>query len=836
MAKSPEHRIYEFEDFRLDEAHTMLYRSDQEVVLPPKAVETLLALVRRSGHILTKEELMDAVWVDSVVEESNLSQYLHLLRKTLGLNRDGKPFIETLRRRGYRFVGEVAFNGSIESRRPIETSGDLVVSATSGNLIGRTKELAAIVRMLNDGTRLLTLTGVGGVGKTTLARAVANAIRDRGDRVFFVELASVFDPERVVSVIASTVGVREATNQSIIETLKDELKGRETVLILDNFEQVASAASYVADLVRTLPKLRILVTSRVLLNVKTEAEFVVPPLHFPADGLSGFDPSAVDDKPDDTGLLKHLSSLSAIQLFVVRARHARPQFELNQENAAEVAEICSRLEGLPLAIELAAARTKIMSPASMLKRLQNQLKLLTGGPRDMPARQQTMRAAVEWSYDLLNEDEKELFRRLSVFAGGFTLDAAEFVSGANDSDYKVLDGLTSLTAHNLLVAGYQGDSETRFRMLEVIREFASELLVEFDEVDVVRRRHAEYFTAFGEQAEPQIQAAQSAEWLNRLEVEHDNLRTALKRSQGSDTALGQRLAGAIWRFWWLHGHIREGCEQLESFLSAKSEVDREITAKMLAGAAFLNRLRGRSDLSRTFTERALTLARKADDKKYAAHSLYQLAILSLDDDDLDEVDRCLQEGLSLAKELDDKQVLGLLHNGFGELARVRKDYAAAAVFYEKSLSFNREAGDRVRETTNLINLGATSLLLGDNDAAGSFYLEGLKISSAMADMNGTHYCLEGVAGAYWARQDAKIAAILFGAAAASRKATNLFIETADLALYQSCVSSVKESLALAFDDLFAKGESMKLEDAVDLALSKDYAADFEKWVSKAKRN
>lgn len=816
-----ESRIYEFEEFRLDAVHSMLYRGGQELRLPPKAVETLAVLVARQREILSKDELMSLVWPNSIVEESNLSQYLHLLRKTLGVKRNGQPFIETLRRRGYRFVAEVSSGNELRNADAAEISRSSVDPAASNDLIGRENELAAIVALLKGGTRLVTLTGVGGVGKTTLARAVTAALRnENAGRIFFVELSAVTNPEVIVSLIASAVGVREATNRQIIETLKEDFRINETTLVLDNFEQVVSAAPHIAGLLSAAPTLKILITSRVLLNVRAEVEYAVPPLGFPeksaaSNGVSG------REREQESDRLESLSSSPAVQLFVVRARQAKPQFALTHGNAAGVVEICSRLEGLPLAIELAAARIRLMSPASILARLQSQLKLLTGGPRDMPARQQTMRAAVEWSYELLNENEKRLFQRLSVFKGGFTIDAAGAVCGSNDLDYRVLDGFTALAAHNLLVSRDNGDGDLRFQMLEVIREYSNELLAQSDESEFIRRRHAEYFTALGEEAEPQIQAAQSAEWLNRLEIEHDNLRAALRWSHSHEAALGQRLAGAVWRFWWLHGHIREGCEQLESLLSVELEIDRAITAKMLAGAAFLNRLRGRIDLSRTFTERALLLARQAGDKEYAARSLYQLAIVSLDDDNADAAEISLKEGLALAEELADQQILGLLCNGFGELARMRGDHSSAFDHYQRSLAYNRKAGDRVRETTSLINLGATALLMGNAEAAGSLYLEGLGISSAMADMNGTHYCLEGVAGTYWAERDAETAAVLYGAAEASRRATNLLIEPADLAIYQQALDSVRRSVADKFDSLFARGSAMKLGDAVALALSKE---------------
>ncbi|MBC7898440.1 MAG: helix-turn-helix transcriptional regulator [Saprospiraceae bacterium] len=816
MSKRPEQEVYEFEGFRLDAAHTMLYRNGAEISLPPKAVETLLALVQRRGEILSKDELMETIWTDSIVEESNLSQYLHLLRKVLGETRDGKPFIETLRRRGYRFVADVSAAEATANEIPntrLPAGWDR--PQDDELIIGREREAAEIIRLItNEKTRLLTLTGVGGVGKTTLAQSIGRRLRDDfSDGVFFVELAAVRNAEVVASAIASLTGVKEATGKTIFQMLKQHLSERSTLLILDNFEQVISAAPYISELLANSANLKILITSRVLLHLSVEREFVVPPLELPSA---------------KSGDLLQISGCEAVQLFVVRARSIKPTFALTDENAGSVAAICSRLDGLPLAIELAAARIKIMSPAAILERLESQLLLLTGGARDLPARQQTMRGTVGWSYDLLQDDEKALFRRLSVFAGSFTMEAAEAVV-SEDEDLKekvtknsqgtaVLDGVASLGDKSLLVAKEQ-NGVVRFRMLEVVREYALEALEASGERDEMSRRHAGYFLALGEKAEPQLQAAQSAEWLNRLEDEHDNLRAALGWFLTNDTALGQRLAGSIWRFWWLHGHVREGCEQLGVFLSQADQGDLESRTKMLLAAGFLNRLRGASELAHSYSAAGRKLANETGDPESGAVALHQLGFLALDGGDLAQAGQMFEEGLLLAKDSGNKQILGLLLNGLGEMSRLQEDYGRAADFYRQALAFNREAGDLVRQTTNLINLGATALSQGEMEAAGSFYRDGLKISSKMADMNGTLYCLEGIAGAYWSVRKPGRAALLLGAAEASREANNLFIETADREPYDRSVALVRDSLGeTIFADIFAKGRKLDLEEAVDLAL------------------
>lgn len=814
MAKRFQHRNYEFEQFRLDAAHSMLYRNNEQVSLPPKAVETLQALVERNGQIVSKDELMRLIWNDSIVEESNLSLYLHLLRKTLGERGDKKPFIETLRRRGYRFSADVKCIGPDVELRPEEC-------------FGRTEEIAEITGLLvREGVRLLTLTGVGGVGKTTLARAVQTRLgADFADGVFFIELAAVKRPELIASAIAAPLGLKTSGDKPSIEALKDYLKDRELLLILDNFEQLLRGATQISDLINAVPGLKIVVTSRAHLKLSLDYEFVVHPLAVPSAQFVA-----------ETESLDELSLFPAVQLFVARARNANPTFVLTKENAAAVIEICLRLDGLPLAIELAAARTKTMSPATILSRLENQLKLLTGGPRDMPVRQQTMRGTIEWSYELLNEREKRLFACLAVFVGGFALEAAEAVCDLKHSErdavtarprdggseaYEVLEGLTSLIEQNLLEIRDQRDGDPRFQMLEVVREFAREALNQSGQSEAVNRRHAEYFCALGEAAELQLEAAQSADCLNRLENDHDNLRTALNWAAENEWALGQRLAGAIWRFWWLHGHIREGCDQLGLFLSLSASTDK-VRAKMLSGAGQLNRLKGDRELARSYSEEELALARVTGDKKSAALALQRLAFLRLDDGEIAEAGKLLEAGLQFALELDDKQVLGMLYNGLGELSRLQEQFDRAADLYLKALAYNREAGDRVRQTTNLINLGATALAQDDLETAASYYREGLKIASEMADMNGTLYCLEGIAGAYWAVRRPTAAAKLFGAAETQRSANNLFIEPADSLLYDRSVSRAREALTeKAFSRLFREGSLMKVDEAVALALSED---------------
>ena len=804
MTKHSEHRVYEFGEFRLDALYRMLYRHGEEISLPPKAVETLLALVERNGEIVHTDELMKTIWTDSVVDESNLSQYLHLLRKTLGNKNDGTPFIETLRRRGYRF-----------------SSDKIIKSAkTLSALIGRETEIAKIVELLKrEDVRLVTMTGVGGVGKTTLSQSVIAQISDYfSDGVYFIELAPVTNPKLIASTIASNLGIREAGDTPIFEALKDYLREREILLVIDNFEQVADGAQEIAGLLKSSKNLKILVTSRVLLHLSAEVEFIVPPLAVPSEKLLGDYAKTGAVEPE---IFDDLSKYEAVQLFVSRAQKVKPAFSVTTENISKVAEICTKLDGLPLAIELAAARIKFMSPRSILAKLESQLNLLTGGARDLPARQQTIRGTISWSYDLLEENERRLFERLGIFAGGFTLEAAEKVAGESEnSSFSTLDSITSLIEQSLLVSNETADGDVRFRMLEVVREYALEALEKSGELETMQQNHAGYYLEFAKAAEPHLQRAQSADWLNRLEEELDNLRNALQWSIKNDVRLGQFIIASIWRFWLLHGHIREGCEQLNTFLSQEVEGDKAIRIKMLLGAGFLNRLKGDFALTQSCATESLALAKEIGDKKGVAFSLYLLGLLALNDD-ISQAENLFEKGLGFAKESEDKHILALLFNGLGELARSQADYQRASEFYRQALIINQEIGDLPRQVTNLINLGATELSQKDYESADSFYRKGLQISSKMGDVRGGIYCLEGIAGAYWARCDAKQAALLLGAAESLRETNNLPLEPADRLPYDQSVNLVHNLLGEElFTDLFTKGQKLTFEKAVEIVSAK----------------
>ena len=419
-------------------------------------------------------------------------------------------------------------------------------------LIGRRTELATVCQLLRGQARLVTLTGAAGAGKSRLALCLVEELRSSfDDGVFLVELAPIEDPQLVASTVAQALAVRSQGSETPSEALERHLRGQEVLLVLDNFERVLPAVTLLAALLDAAPRLRLLVTSRVALNLLTERQFEVEPLSLPSP-----DQYSVDMMVD----------CDAVRLFIERARAVDRSFALTAENAPIVAAICVRLDGLPLALELAAAWTKLLAPHALLERLESRLSLLTRGPSDLPVRQQALRQTIDSSYRLLAPGEQILFTRLAVFAGGWTLETAETICGADDVD--VLGGLATLLDHSLVHARGSGVRERRFVMLETLREYALELLAAGGDEDRLRRRHAEYFRTLVEDAELHLWRGQQEHWLGRLDAEHDNLRAALARRCGSaeaDTAL--RLAAAAAHFWWIRGYLSEGRMWLERTLT-----------------------------------------------------------------------------------------------------------------------------------------------------------------------------------------------------------------------------------------------------------------------------
>ena len=568
-------------------------------------------------------------------------------------------------------------------------------------LVGREREIGEVAdRVRSEEVRLLTLTGPGGTGKTRLGLQVAvDVLEEFSDGVFFVALATITQPELVASTVARALGVKESAEQPLMESLKSYLHFKHLLLVLDNFEQVLEGAPVVAELLGACPKLKVLATSRIPLRLYGEQEYPVPPLTLP-------DPRVMPP-------LEVLTQYEAVRLFVERARAIKADFFVTNENAPAVAEICARLDGLPLAIELAAARTRMLPPQKMLERLGNRLKLLKGGPRDLPTRQQTLRGTIDWSYELLEEEEKILFGRLSVFSGGRTLEAIEEICDP-EGELEALEGVESLLEKSLLRQEEGVEREPRFVMLETVHEYAREKLQESGEEQEIKRAHAQYFLALAEEGESEVRGPEAAMWLERLEAEHDNLRAALSWALAQEKVeLELRLAGALWQFWWMRGHYSEGRRWLENVLAVDGRGSPSARAMALAGIGEIASHQGDLDQAQEACEEGLKLlAHEASEAKiYLLLSLGKVALLR--GEDYERATQVNEEALALSREMRHRMGLAtsLLHLGL--VSQRRGDSEGATEFYEESTALFREWGDKQGLAFCLNNLGVVAITQGD---------------------------------------------------------------------------------------------------------------------------
>ncbi len=540
----------------------------------------------------------------------------------------------------------------------------------------------------------------------------------------FVDLSPLGDPAFVLPTIAKELKVREAPGRSLFERLTHVLKDRRLLLVLDNFEHVISAAPRVAELLAACSQLKLLITSREVLRVSWEQEFPVPPLRLPERRHL---------PPPEA-----LARVPAVEFFLARARAVSPAFDLTAQNARAVTEICIRLDGLPLAIELAAARIKVLSPEAILARLQSQLRVLTTGVRDLPFRQQTLRAAMDWSYGLLTEPERALFRRLAVFAGGFTLEAAEAVcTGAGVEDGQLLDPLTRLVDKSLVSAVGAGE-HPRYRLLETVREYAEDRLRESGEAENVRGRHLGWCVSLAERAEPELQGPDQRTWLDRLEREHDNLRAALGWSLESGHAEGAlRLAGALWGFWYVRGYWTEGRQWLESVLAAGPGAGPAVRAKVINAIAVLLWAEGDYEGAKGRSEEGIALCRAIGDRAGLAFSLNLLGMIMRHRGDHRRATEMLEESLALRRALDDTWGIASSLNSLGIIASYQSDYSRATRLFEESLGLRRQLGDRGGIAECLYFLGIVTFHLGDRQRTAEHFAQCLDLFRELGDRAGT---------------------------------------------------------------------------------------------------
>lgn len=837
-------RKYSFAEFEVDAAKRRLLKNAQTLSLNPKAFDLLLVLIENRGHIVTKEELLDKVWANQFVEENNLTVHISALRKIFGERKGEHQFIVTIPGKGYKFVHDVRLPldeleapNFFEESHPQKANSNtnysndsvagkkaLLLAAPNlfergESLIGRTREIAEIKNLLRqDDIGLVTLTGAGGTGKTSLARAVAAELeKDFADGVFFVELAAASEPELVASAIAQTINLTESSGKSLFESIKEFLRERRVLLVLDNFEQVLPAARLVKELLAESSSLKVLVTSRAALHLKIEREFLVLPLDFPT--------------PNSAFSLDHLTKYPAITLFCKRAQAVKPNFALTPENSRAVAEICRRLDGLPLAIELAAARVKLLAPSAILDRLENSLKLLTNNAKDSPERQRTMRDTIGWSYDLLAEDEKFLFRRLAIFANGFSVSAAEAIAESDDflqvephisaAQNSVLDLLSSLIDNNLLVSKEQTDGNARLRMLEVVREFALEILQTRVEIDDLQRIHARYFLLLAEEAEPYLQNETGREWLEKLENEHDNFRHALGWSLKNDARAAAQIAAALRYFWLTRSHFREGLRWSQAALQTTENSFSEARLKLLMSNGLFLKNHGDFEAARKSYEKCLAESRETNDWVHIIKANHGLAAIAVLQRNYHAAGKFLADALSLSREVNDELQLAHSLGSLGDLEMCRENPSAARPLVEECLTLSKRLGNKRILTTIYFNLGTINYFENQYETAALNFAESLEIAERMGNKTIISCALDGFAALIGLAGNREQSARLAGAAEGLRDEIGCQLEPAEEIFRNDYLAKTRAALGeKAFAALYAQGKALNTDEAVALATNR----------------
>lgn len=730
---------------------------------------------------------------------------------------------------------------------PPERQHNLPVFPTP--LVGREQSSGWVRSLLQRADiQVVTLVGPGGIGKTRLSIQVASTlITHFRDGVWFVSLASLRDAALVLPAIAQVFGLHSDSAGPLEESLAAYLRPKQTLLVLDNLEQVIDAASALGRLLASVPGLKLLITSRIALRLYGEHEYSVPLLALPD----------LNSPPS----VERLADNPAIRLFVQRARAVKADFELTPQNALAVARICTRLEGLPLAIELAASRVRLFTPQALLARLDQRLPMLTGGSRDLPERQKTLRATIQWSYALLDEAEKPLFASFSIFAGGSTLPAVEAVCGGDD----LVERLESLLAKSLLYRADDPDGEARFFMLETIREFAQERLAESVEYATIQQRYAAYYVALAESIAPQLATAKLTESLERLTRELDNLRSACAWSVQQPVAeAALRIAGCLQLFWYWRGHVEEGRRWLEAGLARSQGVPASVLAKAYRSAGLLAWAHGDYVQALVYDNQGLTLYQALGDRRGIAEALNSLGNSNSEIGDDDTARQNYKESLANYRAAGYVPGIAMVLSNLGELAARNCDYGAARAYYDESVALKRTLGNPASIALVLLNLGEVAMVQGDEAQAKGYLEESLRLGhqvntphliglclenlaklalrqgeieaalkllyealSLLRDIHNTRailYTLEAMAGAFGFGRQTDLAVRLFGAAAALRVSLRVPLAPSDIKIYEWLRSSVVEAQdTQLWATEWTGGQALTLDEALDLALTRSKA-------------